>query len=322
MRKILPLLLAMLMLCGCGQDKSGETTANENGSPTFITTVATEPADPKPEEPQVYKSGDVQVLWCNYREQILPADYEVYVGRFPEKEGKVYVDLALQVRNTCDASINSQDISGYFNYDGKRYTMQFEVETNAGDFANTNKQVRPGETKIVHLFYTVDQQAEDSPITVHYTAFGESYEIAAGQRNEPEKKVLRVGEIFLKEGQYSLEVLDCLISSKLQATGIGGVKYYVEGSDIYYMTVKVRNLGYGDLNFVEGYLLAGEQPEFATVQVEVNNNTELVDWTGGIGCGETEIIHIWVAVPQDMPSAGIAMRLNVQNDSFCCFAIA
>ena len=322
MRKIWPLLLAMLMLSGCGQDKPAETTAPERTSPTFITTVATKPTDSSDDEPQVFKSGEVQVLSCSYQEQILPTDYEVYVGCFPAKEGKVYVDLALQVRNTCDAPINHKDISGYFDYDGKRYTMQFEVEENAGDFANSGKQIRPGETKTVHLFYTVNQAVEDTPITVHYTALGESGKIAVGERIEPEKKLLRVGETFLQEGQYSIEVLDCEISSKLQATGIGGKHYFVEGSDVFCLTVKVRNLGFADLEYIEGYLLAGQEPEFGAVQFETNNNTELADWTGGIRHSDAEIIHLWVPVPQDTPYEGMAMRLNVQGDSFCCYAIS
>lgn len=321
MKRLFLLLLALLMLSGCGTGKPEGTTPFERTTPTFVTTATTEPTTPSDEPPKL-KKAEIQVLSCRFREQILPADHEVYVGCFPAEEGEVYVDLALQVRNTCDESIDSKDITGYFEYAGKRYNMQFEVAQNATDFANRVKQVRPGECKTVHLFYRVDQAAEAETLTVHLTALGKEQELTVTERTEPEKTALQVGQTFLQEGQYSLEVLKCGIVKEFYATGAGAVKYFVDGSDVFTLTVKVRNLGYGDLDFLEGYLLMGDQPEFGAVQREVNNNLELEDWTTLIRPGQMEIIHIWVAVPPDMPSAGMALRLNVQGDSFCCYPIA
>jgi hypothetical protein len=312
--------LVLLMLSGCGAEKQLGTTPFERTTPTFVSTGPTEP-DESPEEPQKPKMAEIQVLDCRFREQILPADYEVYVGRFPPEEGEVYVDLSLRVRNTCDVPIDGKDISAYFEYAGKRYTMQFEVVQNAGDFMNQSKKVRPGECKTVHLFYRVKQAAQSETLTVHLNALGQEQTLTVAEYTEPEKTILKVGQTFVQEGQYSLEILRCGVASQIYATGAGSVRYQVEGSDVLFLTMKVRNLGYSDLDYLEGYLLMGEQPEFAAVQWEINDNLELEDWSGVISSGQVEIIHLWVAVPQDTPAAGMALRLNVQEDSFCCYAL-
>lgn len=311
MKRILILLLAALMLAGCAAEG---VPAETSGSTAPSTTAPTEP------KPQIPKSGEVEVVSCSFQEQVLPADFEVYVGHFPSEEGKIYVDLTLSVKNTCDYPIDKEDITGYFEYAGKRYTMQFEVEENAGDFANVQKQVDVGETKRVHLFYRVDRKAEDAEITVHYSVFGQDYQANVGYQTQPEKPQLQVGDTFGRDGMYSLEVMDCMIAPYLRATGSGAVKYYVEGSHVFSVVIKLRNESDADLSYLEGYLLAGDQPEFASIQMEIKDNIELEDTTT-VKAGQEQILHLWVAVPGDTPTESVAMRFNILGDSFYCCPI-
>lgn len=313
----------MLLLAGCAGESPKETIPFEQTTPTYVTTTATEPTSPStspttPENPEATKTAEIEVLSCSFQEEILPADFEVYVGRFPAVEGKVYVDLVLKVRNTCDETIDGEDISGSFKYDGKRYAMQFEVEDNAGDFANEDKRVYPESCKIVHLFYTVDRKAEEEALTVRYTALGQEREIPVAPRSQRQKKVLQVGETFRADGQYAFKVMDCSVYYEFSATGKDAVKYHVEGSNVIALTMKLQNLSPWDLDYLEGYLLAGDRPEFGTVQLEVNDYTELEDWTEPLEPDQEEIIHIWVVIPQGVSTADLIFRLNVQGDSFYC----
>jgi hypothetical protein len=308
MKRIYAMLLAALLLTGCAAEEPPADTTGSTAPSTTAPTVA---------EVQIPKSGEITVLGCSFKEEVLPADYEVYVGRFPAEEGKIFVDLTLSVKNTCQYPIGEKDITGYFEYGGKRYTMQFEVEENAGDFANTQKQVDVGETKTVHLFYRVDRKAEDAALTVHYSAFGQAYQAEVQDQTEPEKRQLNIGEVFTREGMYSVEIMDCMIAPHLRATGSGAVKYYVEGSHVFSLVIKLRNEGDADLSYLEGYLLAGDHPEFASIQMEVKDNKELEDTTT-VKAGQEQILHLWVAVPADTPAEGMSMRLNILGDSFYC----
>lgn len=316
-RKWLWLAVAVL-LSGCA--KTPQTTEPTGGNaPSFVTTGATvtEPAEQETEAP---KTAQTQVLYCRFRQQITPADYEAYVGYFPSKEGEVYVDLAMRVRNTCNRPIDRKDILGSFSYGSQSYTMQFEVEENAGDFANETKQVPPGESRIVHLFYTVDGAAERESITVKYSVLGQENQISVAKRTEPAKRRLSPGDSLRQEGQYALEVLSCQVASSFGATGANAQGYYVEGSQVLSLAVKVRNLGSSPLGFLEGYLLAEDHPEFANVQMEINEKTELEDWDEPILPGKERVLLLWVAIPEGTPTGNMSMRFNIEGDSFLCDA--
>lgn len=313
MKIILVLLLVALLLTACAAEGQPVTTSS--------TTATTATAKPDTQEPQIPKTAEVAVLSCSFKAQVLPADHEVYVGCFPYEEGEVYVDLVLSVTNTCEAPIDGGDITGYFEYAGKRYTMQFEVEETADDFANEDKAVLPGETKTVHLFYRVDAAAEGGDLTVHYSALGDSNEISVAPQTEPVKQELKIGDVVSCEGSYTVEVLDCKVSSSIRATGSGAKKYYVAGSHVFSLILRVRNDGTSALDYLEGYMLAGDRPEFAVIQMEVNNNLELEDLTRALQAGEEQILHLYVAVPEDTPAEGMVMRFNIMGGSYCCCAV-
>ena len=60
MKRFFSLLLALLMLSGCGTGKPGGTTPFERTTPTFVTTGTTEP-NADPEEPQKLKKAEVGI---------------------------------------------------------------------------------------------------------------------------------------------------------------------------------------------------------------------------------------------------------------------
>ena len=309
----------MLALTGCAAESKPPVT-------TVTTTVPTTTVTPPPEVPELVKDADTEILSCSFKDQILPTDHEVAIGLFPGEEGKILIDLTLEVRNTGEAPLGKEDFTAYFSYGGKRYDMQFEVEENAGNFANKDKTVQPGDLRKVHLFYTVDTEAADTAMTVHYTILGEAGQIDVAGYVPPvleDKTEVKIGTVFTREGDYSFEVLDCMVSQSLRATGNGAKKYYVSGSDVFVLILKVRNEGDGPLDLLEGYLMAGEMPEFAQNYLESEDHLELIEPEEGytLNAGEEQILHLWIAIPPDSPTAGMAMRLNVQCDSFYCYPI-
>ncbi len=316
MKKMFAMVLVILILTGCGADKE----------PPVTTAATLTTAPDKPDTPEPVKSADTEILSCRFKDRILPVDHEVAVGLFPGEEGKVFIDLILQVRNTGEVALGKDDFSAYFSYGGKRYEMQFEVEENAGNFANEDKTIQPGALRTVHLFYTVDAKAADTAMTVHYTIPGEANQITVDDYAPPvleDKTELKIGTVITREGDYAFEVLDCMVSESLRATGYGAQKYYISGSDVIALILKVRNEGDAPLELLESYLMAGEMPEFAQIYLESEDHMELIepeeDYT--LNVGEEQIIHLWVAVPEDTPTEGMAMRLNVQCDSFYCYPI-
>lgn len=315
MKKFLAIGLTALLLTGCG--------APVAPAPVSTTTVPTTTTAPPP-EPELVKAASTAVLSCCFKEQILPSDHELSVGLFPPEEGKMYIDLTMQVENTGEAPIGAEDITAYFQYEGRRYDMQFEVEENAGNFANEDRTVHPGDSRIVHLFYTVDAAARD--MVVHYSILGEGDQMGVDDYVPPvleDKTQLKIGDTFGHEGRYSVTVMDCMVGKHLRATGNGAQKYYVADHDVLVMTVKLRNESAEELELVEGYLMMGQAPEFAQISVESEDHLTLTEVTEGcgVGPGEEQILHIWVAIPQDIPTEGMAMRLNILCDSFYCYPV-
>ena len=159
---------------------------------------------------------------------------------------------------------------------------------------------------------------------VHYSVLGQEDQIQVDDRVAPvleDKLQLKIGEVFGREGDYAVEVLDCLISDSLRATGDGAVKYYVEGHEVFDLILRVSNEGDADLRLLEGYLLLGQEMEYASSEIEINDGKELEALSNPVGPGEEVIVHLWVAVPIDTPAEGMLLRFNIQGDSFYCYAV-
>ncbi len=326
MKKFITLTLAlMLLLTACGNQAQPQPSSTT--STTAPVTTTQRPTLPElPQQPDETKSARFEVLSCCFKEQVLPTDFESYVGYFPAEEGKVYVDLTMRVRNTGESALGSNDITASFDYDDQHYQMQFELEESAGDFKDTDKSIAPGETGVVHLFYTVDAAAKEESLEVAYTVVDQSDKIQVDDYVAPvleEKILLNIGDIHTVEGAYTVEVLDCMVSDKLQATGENALKYYVEGYDVFTLVLKVANEGDENLTALEGYYIDGDQIKYATEELEVEENRKLESLSeqNTIKAGEEGIVHLWVAVPIDTEAAGMIMRFNILGESFYCSAV-
>lgn len=292
------------------------------------TTTAPEPTVPEtPEVPEVNKSALVEVLSCCFKSRILPTDFEYFRGHFPAEEGKVYVDLTMQIQNTGEGAIGPEDITGWFEHDGKRLDMQLELEANAGDFENEDRTIQPGETRIGHLFYNVEAAAEGTALEVHYSVLEDEAQIQVDDYVEPvlEDKIgLKLGDVYTQEGEYTIEVLKCMVSDNLQATGAGALKYYVQGYEVLDLVVRLTNEGERPIDHLEGYLVMDGQIKGAAEEQEIKENTELEALTedSTIAPGAEAVIHIWVTVPVDTDPEGLAMRMNILDESFYCNAMA
>jgi len=312
--------LVVLLLAGCSGD-------NRPAATTAPTTAPTQATTPPPEVPEPVKAGKIEVLSCRFKDQVLPADHEVYLGWFPVEEGKIYIDLTLSVCNTGEAPLGEEDISAFFRYGDERYDMQLEVEENAWNFANEDRTVHPGQTRRVHLFYNVDKAAADSEITVHYTFLKESGELAVEDEVLPVlqgKSQLQLADTVAWGDTGTVQVMDCLISPFLRATGDDAKKYHSpDGYEFLVLILKVDSEAELEPEVLDGYVMAGQEPDFVQMNVESEDHTTLIPLNEAepVQAGQERIIHLWVEIPGEMPTEGLAMRLNIDTGSYYCYPV-
>lgn len=320
MRKLFCALLAVFLLTGCSKPEQPKATT----TPTTAPTQTTAPAPDGPEVPAPVKSAEIEVLSCTFKEQILPTDFETYMGWFPAEEGKMYVDLTLRVENTGELPLGKEDLSAYFEYEEKRYDLQLEVEENAWNFANEDRTIPLGQARTVHLFYNVDREAVNTPLTVYYTLLDQTGEIPVGPEAEPvleDKILLQLSDTVSWGETGTVQVMDCLVRPYLRPTGNGAEKFYSpSGDDMFILVLKVDSESELTPNLLDAYLMAGQIPEFAQIYVESEDHLSFIplEEAPEPQAGEERIYHLWVEIPFGMPTEGMSIRLNVDTVSYYC----
>lgn len=320
MKKIFCVMLAVLLLTGCSKNETPPVTT----APTTAPTQSTTPPPDEPDVPEPVTSAEIELLSCRFKDQVLPVDHEACFGYFPAEEGKIYIDLTLRVCNTGETPIGKEELSAFFEYEGMRYDMQLEVEENAWNFANEDRTVHPGQTRTVHLFYNADLAAVDSSITVHYNFLQESGEIAVGEQVQPvleDKIQLQLADTVHWGNTGTIQIMDCLISTFLRATGKGAEKYYADtDSDLFILILKVDSETDPEPDLLDAYVMAGYEPEFVQILVESEDHLALtpLEEAAPPQPGQERILHLWLEIPFEIPTEDLAMRLNIETGSYYC----
>lgn len=320
MKKLFCVLLVSLLLTGCTQSEQPAVTTT-TAAPTTAPTVAS----PEPDIPEPVKSAQIEVLSCCFREEVLPADFEAALERFPVEEGKLYVDLAFRVTNTGEAPLGEEDFYASFEFDGSQIEMQLEVEEDAWHFANEDPTVYPGQTRMAHLLYNVDRAAANAPLTVHYSLLEETGELSVEPETPPtleDKTQLKLGETVNLESFGSVQVVDCLIQSYLRATGNGAEKYYFpNGGEMLILVLKTTSETAPEPDLLDAYLMAGEIPEYSQIYVESEDHLDLIPLEDAPApqVGEERILHIWVEIPFGLPKDNISIRLTLDTNCYYCY---
>lgn len=347
MKKITVLMLAMIMcivsFAACSQEKepinSNESEiangSNENsvesvpfdevssGESSVIEEASESTSDSALQSDASNDSNseapEIKTVRCVFREQITPADFEGYGTYFSAADGKVYVDLVLDINNKSDDSMTEEDISGYFTYDGLRYDMQFEVESEHGEgFLSYSPCVKPGERRIVHLICSVGEAAASEPLTVNYKVYGKTeFETITVSEDSSaytleEKTELKIGDTVNIEDKYNIEVTDCSVKKYLTASDYANSRQYTNYNGSFFeLILKVKNNSSEPLSDISAYTFVDGQAIKATKEIETKNNTELMYLSfDALQPGEEEYIHLYVSVEEGISSEGLAMRVN------------
>lgn len=104
---------------------------------------------------------------CQFSEKVEPSNPTGFYRYLPAKDGKLYVDLQVTVKNTQDIAVKqSQLLGSAVLYCGdESYSIQTVVETAQGGDLNTftsQSDINSSETRVYHLVATVPAEVKDS----------------------------------------------------------------------------------------------------------------------------------------------------------------
>ncbi|MCR5146866.1 MAG: hypothetical protein K6B70_05945 [Clostridia bacterium] len=116
---------------------------------------------------------DFTITKCQFTEKVEPSNPTAFHRYLPAKDGKLYVDLQVTVKNTQDKAVKQAQLPGSaVLYCGdKSYTVQTLVETaQGGDFSasTTQADINSSETRLYHLVATVPAEVKDSKDTLWF----------------------------------------------------------------------------------------------------------------------------------------------------------
>ncbi|MBR5239540.1 MAG: hypothetical protein IKW04_03055 [Clostridia bacterium] len=266
---------------------------------------------------------EIEVLACEFDKEVMGIDEEFSGYGFTERDGKVWVNLMLKIKNNSENDIGEDELSGYFTYDDLRYDLQYELWSVAPT-RNNDESIEPGCVAVVSLVNLVDQAAMKEDLTVYYTVLDKQFEkkVAPMDTRTPfEKKVkVSVGDKIDVEGLYEIEVLECKEKAYLQASDYENSEQYqtYEGKFVD-LVLKVKNNSGSDFEGVNGYTLVGEEFIRTAERIESQDNTEL-EWVSDspMKNGEEGIIHLFVTVEEDYDTSDLAMRFNLAGNCYYC----
>ena len=317
MKKFLSCTLALLLvlsLSACGQKEAtpDKDTPVPDSTPTSSAAI-------------IAKDCEFTVLNCSFKKEVTAQDEELIGSSFSEREGKVFVDLVLKVKNTGNSEITKDTISGYFMYSDLRYDMQFEVESGTQTaFVSGTATVPAQETAIVHLLALVDKAATSESLTVNYTIGDKQYTEAVKQedtRTALQKKTkVSVGD-KIDNGLYSFEVIECTNKQYLQTTNLAEGKQYQPfgNGQFIHLLLKVKNNTSSSLKSITTYTSVGDQITRGNSEKEIKNNLEMEELSNEpLAAGEEQYCHLYVVVDENVNTAGLAIRFNLGGICYYC----
>ncbi len=326
MKKILAFTLAILLVLftsACGKSNilpSG--TPNNTQNPGNSETPNNADTLNKTE---TFANCEITVLSCAFDKEVTAQDEEFIGSSFSERQGKVFVDLVLKVKNTGNTNITKDDITAYFMYNDLRYDMQFEIETNSTTaFVSGDDGILPQTTATIHLFDLVEEAAINENLTVHYTVGEKNFDIAVAKedtRNALAKKTqVSVGQ-KIDNGDFSFEVIECSTKQYLQANNLEESQQYQPfgKGQFFHLLLKVKNNTAQPLKSITSYTIVNDTIIRGNSEKEINNNTELEDLDyQPLASGEEEYCHLYAVIDEGITTSGLILRFNLGGICYYC----
>lgn len=342
MKKLMLMLLALLMVLSCvscaGESEKApeepekkEEQAEPPKTEEKNEEKAEEKTEEKKEEAKPEMSVETEVIYCSYVDAVYSSDRELDYPAYSQKAGKVYVDLALKVKNVGKLKFNENYISAYVMYDDARHDMTFLCEKNVGVNFESNYEagVEAGETGIVHMVTILDEAAKNTSLSVTYKIGPDTKEQPVSTKNFSDplasKTRVRAGDTVKIGDAYTFEIQEVDVKKYFGASNVAETEQYsfsnsilsstaTEHYDAFFVRIKVTNHTDKALSELYAYTLADGKQNNIRVQIEIKNNTDLTNLStsNAIPAGGEGIILLPVAaVDSDM-----IIRFNVNSQCY------
>ncbi len=265
----------------------------------------------------------IEVLSCSFDKEVMGIDEELSGYGFTERNGKVYVNLALKITNNGTTALKKDDIKGYFEYDELRYDLQYELMLSV-PVRNDDDSLSPECIGFVNMISLVDEAATSEDLTVHFTIKENEYSekvMPIDTRSHLEKKTeVSAGDSFNVNGLYEVNVIECVETKYLRATNYNeSEQYQYYNKKFIDLVLSVKNNTNVNLSAINGYVIIDEEGVRANERVENSENTDLEYLSiEPIKSGEEGIVHIFVTVDEDINTDGLAMRFNLGGNCYYC----
>lgn len=346
MKKILLILMALAVSATMFVSCTGASNEKESGAEKDSEAADEEKSDDetndetedKKDEATDVKEDDEQsvvvsedeyvvtFIGCNFADEVTALDKE-YVGNvFSGSDDEVYVDLVLGVLNNSDEDFTEDSISAYVLYEDARYDMQFEMESDysTGFLSYGAKNIVPGDYQIIHLFESLEKDAENEDLTVTYSVNGRDFECEVSPKDNRDalnrKTKVFVGDKVDANGLYKFEVVSCKTTKILKAQDLENTEQYEpmsSGKEFFELVLKIKNNSDFALNDIRAYTEIDGEFVSATAAIETDNNTD-IDQFGSLASGDEEYYHIYTTIDEDADTDGLLMRFNLGNVCYYC----
>ena len=127
-------------------------------------------------------NGEFAVDFSNIAKKITPPTPDSYYSYYEADNGKVYVDLCIQYKNTAATAVDADEVvtKGKLIYQGKYEYSGFTIleEDNRGDFTYTNiSEISPLCTEYLHYLFEVPAEVEtnEQSIEIQFEIDGTTY---------------------------------------------------------------------------------------------------------------------------------------------------
>ncbi|MBE6913252.1 MAG: hypothetical protein E7473_12080 [Ruminococcaceae bacterium] len=336
-KKMLVILLACAMtiaiISGCSNSTAPSASSNSTApSASSNSTAPSASGDSSQVEQEAAPKNTViniddlkiEVLSCSFDKEVMGIDEEFSGYGFTERDGKVYVNLALKITNNRATPLKKDEIKGYFEYDELRYDLQYELMSSVPVGSNDNL-LAPDCIGFVNMISLVDEEATKENLTVHFTIDENEYSekvMPIDTRSAFEKKTeVSVGDTFDANGLYEVEVIKCEESKYLRATNYNESRQYQSANEKFIdLVLNIKNNTNVNFRSIYGYVIIDEDGIRAIDKVEVKENTELESMDiAPIKPGEEGIVHLYVTVEDDMDTDDLAMRFNLGGNCYYCY---